>query len=125
VIHRKAFLGRPICIPVNQLPSRHTLRLKSVVPQSRNFSYHRARNMLKLPTLVFPSQRLRRGTAPQAFDITGQRETLEEASLLFTIHLMHLTTQDQHELRLDPMKVPSPHFKESYTFQLPVGFSIS
>ncbi|KAF8726080.1 hypothetical protein AX14_008092 [Amanita brunnescens Koide BX004] len=38
---------------------------------------------------------------------------------------MHLTTQDQHELRLDPMKVPSPHFKESYTFQLPVGFSIS
>ena len=67
----------------------------------------------------------RNGSRPQSFYITGQRETLQEASLLFTVHLMHLTTQDQHELRLDPIKVPSPHFKESYTFQLSVGFSIS
>ena len=73
--------------------------------------------------LVFPGQR--RELGPQSFDITGRRETLKEASLLFTIHLMHLTTQDQHELQLNPIKVPSPHFKESYTFQLPVGFSIS
>ena len=59
--------------------------------------------------LVFPGRRKESG--PQSFDITGRRETLKEASLLFTIHLMHLTTQDQHELQLDPIKVPSPHFK--------------
>ncbi|KAH0833841.1 hypothetical protein J3R83DRAFT_11005 [Lanmaoa asiatica] len=62
---------------------------------------------------------------PQSFEITGYRETLREASLLFTIHLMHLTTQDQHELQLDSTKVPNPRFKESYSFRLPVGFSIS
>ncbi len=78
---------------------------------------------LKHPSLAFPDQRRKSG--PQSFDITGQQETQKEASLLFTIHLMHLTTQDQHELQLDPIKVPSPHFKESYTFQVPVGFSIS
>ena len=108
-----------ILIPINQLPSRHTLRLNSVQPLGRNFSYHCDKQTLKL-ALAY-----RRGSSPQNFYITGQRETLEEASLLFTIHLMHLTTQDQHELRLDSNKVPSPHFKESYTFQLPVGFSVS
>lgn len=82
--------------------SPHTLRLKSVL-QCGNF----------------------RDRRPQSFEITGQRETLKEASLLFTVHLMHLTTQDQHELQLDPIKIPSPHFKKSYTFQLPVGISIS
>ncbi|KAF8340910.1 hypothetical protein F5887DRAFT_1062589 [Amanita rubescens] len=98
--------GRSLIQKLNSLSescdSPHTLRLNSVIPLGQ-----------------------RKGSNPQNFCITGQRETLEEASLLFTIHLMHLTTQDQQELRLDPTKVPSPHFKESYTFQLPVGFSIS
>jgi len=102
-------VGRFLIQKLNSLSescdSAYTLRLKSVL-QCRNFSYHNDKR-------------------PQSFDISGQRETLKEASLLFTIHLMHLTTQDQHELQLDPIKVPSPHFKESYTFQLPVGFSIS
>ncbi|KAG8215118.1 hypothetical protein J3R82DRAFT_8569 [Butyriboletus roseoflavus] len=64
-------------------------------------------------------------SGPQSFEITGHRETLKEASLLFTIHLMHLTTEDQHELQLHPTTVPNPRFKESYSFQLPVGFSVS
>ena len=120
MIHRKVFLECLIWIPINQLPSRHTLRLNSILPLGRNFIYHCGKQTLNLPALG-----QRKGTGPQSFCITGQRETLEEASLLFTIRLMHLTTQDQHDLRLDPIKVPSPHFKESYTFRLPVGFSIS
>ncbi|KAF8124364.1 hypothetical protein EV363DRAFT_1227517 [Boletus edulis] len=102
-------VGRSLIQKINSLSescdSLYTLRLKTVV-QCKNFSYHRDKR-------------------PQSFDITGQRETLKAASLLFTIHLMHLTTQDQHELQLDPTKVPSPRFKESYTFQLPLGFSVS
>ena len=108
--------------PINQLSSRHTLRIKYVL-QCRNFKYHHNKHTHKLPTSAFHGQRRKSG--PQSFEITGQRETLMEASLLITIHLMHLTTQDQHELQLDPIKVPSPHFTESYTFEIPVGFSIS
>ncbi|KAI9573409.1 hypothetical protein HD554DRAFT_2055827 [Boletus coccyginus] len=102
-------VGRSLIKKINSslesCDSLHTLRLKSVL-QCQSFSYHRDKR-------------------PQSFDITGHRETLKEASLLFTIHLMHLTTQDQHELQLDSTKVPSPRFKESYSFQLPLGFSVS
>jgi hypothetical protein len=102
-------VGRSLIQKVNSLSqscnSPHALRLKSVL-QCKTFSSNHEKR-------------------PQSFDITGLRETLKEASLLFTIHLMHLTTQDQHELQLDSTKVPSPRFKESYSFQLPLGFLIS
>ncbi|KAF8549816.1 hypothetical protein OG21DRAFT_1447416 [Imleria badia] len=104
-------MGRSLIQKMNSLSdsescdSPHTLRLKSV-QQCRNFGHRRDRR-------------------PQSYEITGLRVTLKEASLLFTVHLMHLTAQDQHELQLNPTKVPSPCFKESYSFQLPVGFSVS
>ncbi|KIJ12353.1 hypothetical protein PAXINDRAFT_14830 [Paxillus involutus ATCC 200175] len=66
-----------------------------------------------------------RRSDPLTYEITGRRESLKEATLLFTIYLMHLTTQDQHELQLDPTTVPNPRFKESHSFQLPLGFSVS
>lgn len=81
------------------------------------------KRLSKFPELAFLG--LQGVPGPQSFDITGYRETMREASLLFTIHLMHLTTQDQHDLQFDPTKVPNPRFKESYSFKLPIGFSVS
>ncbi|KAF8549818.1 hypothetical protein OG21DRAFT_542691 [Imleria badia] len=106
--HDSREVGRSLIQKMNSLSescdSSYTLRLKSVLP-CKSYSHHHNR--------------------PQSFEISGQRETLKEASLLLTIHLMHLTAQDQHELQLDSTKVPSPRFKESYSFQLPLGFSVS
>ncbi|KAG9308631.1 hypothetical protein JVU11DRAFT_11582 [Chiua virens] len=80
-----------------------------------------------LGVLQFSSSSSHRGLTgrPQNFELGGSRETVKAASLLFNIHLMHLTTQDQHELQLDSTKVPNPRFKESYSFRLPLGFSVS
>ncbi|KAF9239497.1 hypothetical protein BU15DRAFT_88041 [Melanogaster broomeanus] len=79
---------------------------------------------LHLKSVVACGQYNSRGRPPN-YEITGTRESLKEPTLLFTIHLMHLTTQDQHELQLNPTAVPNPRFQESYSFQLPLGFSVS
>ncbi|KAF8550994.1 hypothetical protein OG21DRAFT_1543721 [Imleria badia] len=38
---------------------------------------------------------------------------------------MSLTTQDQHELQLNPSAIPSPRFKFRHTFTLPLGHSVA
>ena len=101
--------------------ARYTLHLKSVV-HCKTFSYNRDKRVCGFLSLTSLANRL---IGPESYDITGSRETLKEASLLFIIHPMHLTAQDQHELQLEPTKVPNPRFKESYSFRLPLGFSIS
>ncbi|KIJ61761.1 hypothetical protein HYDPIDRAFT_115585 [Hydnomerulius pinastri MD-312] len=82
--------------------SQHKTRIRAVA-QRKDFSYGRS------PT----------------YDFTGSRETLNDPMLLFTIHLMQLTTQDQHDLQLDSNIIPAPRFKETYSFQLPLGYSVS
>ncbi|KAF9231528.1 hypothetical protein BU15DRAFT_34482, partial [Melanogaster broomeanus] len=59
------------------------------------------------------------------FEFVGSRETMNDPMLLFTIHLMQLTAQDQQDLRLDSTSVPTPQFKETHSFQLPLGYSVS
>ena len=41
--------------------------------------------------------------------------------VIYTVHLMNLTAQDQHELQLNPIAIPSPRFKFSHKFTLPLG----
>ncbi|KAF9228234.1 hypothetical protein BS17DRAFT_850512 [Gyrodon lividus] len=101
------------------LLSQHLLRLKSIVPY-KQFSHRRMFTTFAHPWAGFYGH-----LDPPSYEITGDRETSKEATLLFTIHLLHLTTQDQHELQLDPTIVPNPRFKESYSFQLPLAFSVS
>ena len=40
---------------------------------------------------------------------------------MYTVHVMSLTTQDQHELQLNPNAVPSPRFRFTHRFNLPLG----
>ena len=101
--------------------ARDTLRLKSVA-QCKTYSYIRNKRVCGFLSLVSLANKL---IGPESYEVTGSRESLKEASLLFTIHPMHLTAQDQHELQLEPTKVPNPRFKDSYSFRLPLGFSIS
>src|SRR6267154_5929117 len=56
--------------------------------------------------------------------ITASRESFEEPKLKFTVHLMQLTAQDQHSLQLDSSMIPSPKFRQSYSFKLPIGDSV-
>jgi hypothetical protein len=37
---------------------------------------------------------------------------------------MQLTTQDLHSLQLDPSVIPSPKFRNSFSFSLPLGYSV-
>lgn len=37
---------------------------------------------------------------------------------------MNLTTQDQHELQLNPSAIPSPRFELKHTFTLSMGYSV-
>ncbi|KAH7882034.1 hypothetical protein F5I97DRAFT_1988573, partial [Phlebopus sp. FC_14] len=63
-----------------------------------------------------------------AHRITGSRQTLGDPSVLYMIHLMQLTVQDQHDLQLDSSGirvVPTPHMRYSHTFQTPLGYSIA
>ena len=43
---------------------------------------------------------------------------------IYTVHLMNLTAQDQHELKLDPSAIPSPRFRFSHAFKLPLAHSV-
>ncbi|KAF9228244.1 hypothetical protein BS17DRAFT_877588 [Gyrodon lividus] len=82
-------------------PSPHTLRIESVEQRKSYWS-----------------------SVSSSYELTGSRESLEDAMLLFTVHLMQLTAQDQHDLQLDPTTIPSPRFKTSHSFLLPLGHSI-
>ncbi|KAH7882014.1 hypothetical protein F5I97DRAFT_1939518 [Phlebopus sp. FC_14] len=60
-----------------------------------------------------------------SYELTGSRESFEDPMLVFTVHLMQLTAQDQHDLQLDSTIVPVPRFKTMHSFHLPLGYSIS
>ncbi|KAG0705087.1 hypothetical protein DFH29DRAFT_316434 [Suillus ampliporus] len=59
-----------------------------------------------------------------SLQITGSRESFEEPKLKFTVHLMQLTAQDLHSLQLNSSTIPSPKFRSSYSFKLPLGDSV-
>ncbi|KIJ64834.1 hypothetical protein HYDPIDRAFT_111462 [Hydnomerulius pinastri MD-312] len=59
-----------------------------------------------------------------SYQITGSRESQEDPMVIYTVHLMNLTTQDQQALQLDPNAVPSPRFKFAHSFRLPQGHSV-
>ncbi|KAF9231332.1 hypothetical protein BU15DRAFT_68422 [Melanogaster broomeanus] len=54
----------------------------------------------------------------------GSRESQVDAMVTYTVHLMNLTTQDQHELQLHPTAIPSPRFKFTHSFKLRQGHSV-
>ncbi|KAF8428955.1 hypothetical protein L210DRAFT_3508644 [Boletus edulis BED1] len=56
--------------------------------------------------------------------ISGSRESQQDSMAIYTVHLLNLTTQDQHELQLNPSAIPSPRFKFHYRFTLPLGHSV-
>ncbi|KIJ06916.1 hypothetical protein PAXINDRAFT_19882 [Paxillus involutus ATCC 200175] len=60
----------------------------------------------------------------QSYQISGSRESQEDPMVICTVHLMNLTTQDQHELQLNPTAIPSPRFKFTHSFKLPQGHSV-
>ncbi|KAG1848095.1 hypothetical protein DFJ58DRAFT_729994 [Suillus subalutaceus] len=62
--------------------------------------------------------------AASSVQITGSREYFERAKLKFTVHPMQLTAQDLHSLQLDSSMIPSPKFRNSYSFKLPLGHSV-
>ncbi|KAH7903309.1 hypothetical protein BJ138DRAFT_1195037 [Hygrophoropsis aurantiaca] len=59
------------------------------------------------------------------YRVSGSRESLDEPSLIFTIDLLSITTQDHHNLQLDSTFIPSPHCRISHTFRLPTSHSIT
>jgi hypothetical protein len=58
-----------------------------------------------------------------SFKITASDKSRTEPTVECKLHVVHLTTDDQHTLQLDPTFVPSPHLQASsaQTFQLPLG----
>ncbi|KAF9232513.1 hypothetical protein BU15DRAFT_67382 [Melanogaster broomeanus] len=54
----------------------------------------------------------------------GTWESKVDAMVIYTVHVMNLTTQDQHELQLNPTTIPSPRFKFSHSFKLRQGHSV-
>ncbi|KAJ7117660.1 hypothetical protein C8R44DRAFT_791229 [Mycena epipterygia] len=80
-------------------------------------------------TLVLDSVELQRqgyyGNAP-SFKINGNNKSRTEPAIECKLHTIHLTTDDQHTLQMDPMFVPSPHVQASsaQVFKLPLGHRI-
>ncbi|KAG8215603.1 hypothetical protein J3R82DRAFT_7468 [Butyriboletus roseoflavus] len=63
--------------------------------------------------------------SPKSFQIYCSRSTQrDQTALLYTVHLMNLTAQDRHELQLNPSAIPSPQFRFSHKFSLPLGHSV-
>ncbi|KAH7918945.1 hypothetical protein BV22DRAFT_1041330 [Leucogyrophana mollusca] len=65
------------------------------------------------------------GYSPAYYRVSGSRESLDQPSLIFTVHLLNITTQDHHDLQLDPAFIPTPRCGVSHTFRLPIGHSIT
>lgn len=58
------------------------------------------------------------------YRISGSRQSQRDPMAMYMVHLMKLTAEDQHELQLDPSAIPSPRFKFSHMFQLPLTHSV-
>jgi hypothetical protein len=59
--------------------------------------------------------------------VTSRQVTLQRPELVFMIHPIVLTTDDQHSMQLDVKHVPNPTLNDrlSSNFQLPVGVDIA
>ncbi|KAI6111765.1 hypothetical protein EDD17DRAFT_1480234, partial [Pisolithus thermaeus] len=56
--------------------------------------------------------------------LSGMRETQEDPATCFTVHIMSLTEQDKHNLRLDASTVLTPHFRFEHKFRLTEGHTV-
>ncbi|KAI9571051.1 hypothetical protein HD554DRAFT_2017581 [Boletus coccyginus] len=72
-------------------------------------------------SLFLPVDRLHSSTL---YQIWGSRTSQQDPMATYTVHLMNLTAQDQHELQLNPSATPAPRFKFSHQFTLPLGHSV-
>ncbi|KAF8548149.1 hypothetical protein OG21DRAFT_1501183 [Imleria badia] len=61
---------------------------------------------------------------PMSYQISGSRDSQQDPMAVYTVHLMKLTTQDQQHLQLNPSAIPSPRFKFSHIFKLPLAHSV-
>ncbi|KAF8837455.1 hypothetical protein BDN67DRAFT_983226, partial [Paxillus ammoniavirescens] len=87
-----------------QTPHTHTLHINAVEEPTRSHYYG--------------------SNSSQSYQISGSRESQEDPMVIYTVHLMNLTTQDQHELQLNPTAIPSPRFRFTHDFKLPQGHSV-
>jgi len=58
--------------------------------------------------------------------MTSRFEELEEPNLEFRVHLIDLTSDDRHNMQLNPKHIPNPVVSDrrSGVFHLPLGHSI-
>ncbi|KAJ7698920.1 hypothetical protein B0H17DRAFT_1049693 [Mycena rosella] len=80
-------------------------------------------------TLVFEGVECHKqghGSSSSAFKITGADKGRTEPTVQCKLHIVHLTTDDQHTLQMDSSFVPSPHIQASSTqlFHIPIGHRI-
>ncbi|KAH7884451.1 hypothetical protein F5I97DRAFT_1937890 [Phlebopus sp. FC_14] len=68
-------------------------------------------------------QRLYRYTH-DSYRVSGSREFQADPKVIFTVHLMNLTAEDQHNLQLNPSAIPFPRFRHTHNFGLPCGCSV-
>jgi hypothetical protein len=59
--------------------------------------------------------------------ITGRRQALQEPKLEIWVHLMDLTSDDRHNMQLDPVYIPSPALNDrlSSGFYIPITMTIA
>ncbi|KIK75506.1 hypothetical protein PAXRUDRAFT_172638, partial [Paxillus rubicundulus Ve08.2h10] len=90
-----------------QMHHTHTLHINAVEEPTRSHYYGSALS-----------------NSSQSYQISGSRESQEDPTVVYTVHLMNLTAQDQHELQLNPTAIPSPRFRFIHDFRLPQGHSV-
>jgi len=58
--------------------------------------------------------------------IAGRRQAIEDAKLEFCVHLMDITSDDKHNMQLNPDYIPSPAVNErlSSKFSIPISMNI-
>ncbi|KAG1778913.1 hypothetical protein EV702DRAFT_1093073 [Suillus placidus] len=71
-------------------------------------------------------EEIRKSYQPHIF-ISGRREYFQDPVFEFSVHLMQLTEDDQHSLKMDPTMIPSPKFtgRHAYSFKLLLGHSVA
>jgi hypothetical protein len=59
--------------------------------------------------------------------ITGRRQVVQESKLEICVHLMDLTSDDKHNMQLDPNYIPSPAVNDrlSSGFHIPITTNIA
>jgi len=63
----------------------------------------------------------------QEYVITGRRPALQEPILEIWVHLMDLTSDDKHDMQLDPKYIPNPAVNDrlSTGFYVPITMNIA